>query len=201
MWRVSIKLHLRTLKWEFHTVSTCRRRLLSFNFGTTEKHEHHSQFTGDTKTDSSSGPPRGFHLGRQSLLADPVPTGHGWRLPRAWSLTGGGPATSFLGQRLLGGTPTLCRHWEKSSWLGGHTRPAASLPRGRPPFCALIRVSTLTPSLRALPQCSPLLLTARVEGRLASVSAVVSPFDFPLRVFLPESTASGWLLISPKSRK
>lgn len=52
MWRVSIKLRLRTLKWEFHTVSTCRRRLLSFNFGTTEKHEHHSQFTGDTKTDS-----------------------------------------------------------------------------------------------------------------------------------------------------
>ena len=33
--------------------STCHKRLLSFNFGTTEKHDHHSRFTGDTKTDSA----------------------------------------------------------------------------------------------------------------------------------------------------
>ena len=85
--------------------------------------------------------------GPWSLLADPVRTGHGWCLPRAWPLMGGGPAPSFLGQRLLGGPPTLCRHWEQSSWLGGHSRRAASLPRGRPPFCALTRVFPPSPPL------------------------------------------------------
>ena len=106
--------------------------------------------------------------------------------------------------------------WAAPPWWPPHTLPTLgaivlagwSLPPGSfsPPgpasiLCSHPCVSTLTPSLRALPQRSPILLAARTEGRLASVSAAVSPFDFPLRVFLPESAVSGWLLISPESGK
>lgn len=93
--------------------------------------------------------------------------------------------------------PTLCRHWEKQSWLSGHTAQRL-LPLGLVSF-----LYAVTASLRMLPPPAfPAAPDSPREGGALLIASAVSLFDFLLScVFLPESTASGWLLLSSKSEK
>ena len=127
------------------------------------------------------GPPQGFRLWPSVTAGRPCPHWPWVVPPQSLVPDGWGPG-HFI-------------PWAAPPWWRPHTLPTLgaivlagwSHPPGSfsPPgpasvLCSHPCVPTLTPSLRVLPQRSPLLLAARTEGRLASVSAAVSLSDFPL---------------------